>query len=98
MKHRVLVEIEIPDDYPDLCWTAKGSGPQVVWDLMVTPAMSGMLTRRGNARSQIDDSAVQKDYISHLEKKMEFLQSVRLLDASDGAEFKPESGWPWPEN
>jgi hypothetical protein len=71
MKHTVQLEIEIPDDYPDLCWH---DGEQVVFDLLTNPAILYLLN------AQISAELYQKEPEVSAESKAEFL---RWLDMKE---------------
>jgi hypothetical protein len=79
MKHTVQLEIEIPDDYPDLCWR---DSEQVVFDLLTNPAILFLIKMQINAeiyQKEPEVSAESKvDFLKWLDMKEEIVRNIKV--------------------
>ena len=79
MKITATVEIEIPDDYPDQCWTSEGCGPQVIHDLLINPARNHYFAMLGKAANWNDlDKATRENFTKTIEAKMGFIDTITV--------------------
>jgi hypothetical protein len=72
-KFKVTLEFNVPDNVPDLCWRGPEAGPQVLHDVILTPALCQLTKRYAEAVQSKD-----KGLISYADMKLEILNTVKV--------------------
>ena len=81
IKHRVTIEIELPEDYPDLCWTSEGAGPQVFYDLFKKTTETYFFQQicKAMGRTDIDETA-RKQLVQHLDVQADIARYTQVIE------------------